>query len=191
MVLSERIHGKRGSVTLCDDVKKGGRKSLYESHVKPHLDEITEWRKDLTEAQIAKRLGIGKTAFGTYKKTYSELAEALKKGERDLVTEFRSALVRKALGFHYTETKTITEQVRWSEDMYLRLVEAGFTEREISQARLIRTEVSEKYAAPDVAAINLGLKNYDKKNWANDPQTLELKKKELELREKQIENNMW
>lgn len=191
MVLSEKIHGKRGSVTLCDDVKKGGRKSLYESHVKPHLDEITEWRKDLTEAQIAKRLGIGKTAFGTYKKTYSELSEALKKGERDLVTELRSALVRKALGFHYTETKTITEQVRWSEDMYLRLVEAGFTEREISQARLIRTEVSEKYAAPDVAAINLGLKNYDKKNWANDPQTLELKKKELELRERQIENNMW
>lgn len=164
---------------------------MYESHVKPHLDDITEWRKDLTEVQIAKRLGIGKTAFGTYKKNYPELAEALKKGERDLVSEFRSALVKKALGFHYTETKVVKEEVRWSDDMYERLIEAGFTPAEIKQAKLIRTEISEKYASPDVAAINLGLKNYDKKNWANDPQTLELKKKELELREKQIENNSW
>lgn len=179
---------------MCDEAKneiRAGRRSLYETHVKPYLDDITEWRKDLTEAQIAKRLGIGKTAFGNYKKTYVELAEALKKGERDLVSEMRSALVKKALGFHYTETKTITEEVRWSDDLWERLIEAGFTPAEIKRSRLIRTEVSEKYAAPDVAAINLGLKNYDKNNWANDPQTLELKKKELELREKQIENNSW
>lgn len=175
---------------MCAETK-GGRKSLYHSHVEPYLDEITEWRKDLTEAQIAKRLGIGKTAFGKYKKEFTELAEALKKGERDLVSDLRSALVKKAMGFRYTETKVVTEEVRWSEDMWMRLLDAGFTPAEIKQAKLIRTEVHEKYASPDVAAINLGLKNYDKNNWANDPQTLALKKKELELKEKQIENNSW
>lgn len=44
---------------------------------------------------------------------------------------------------------------------------------------------------PDVASINLLLKNYDKENWSNDPQSLDLRRKELELREKQIENNSW
>jgi hypothetical protein len=44
---------------------------------------------------------------------------------------------------------------------------------------------------PDVAALNLLLKNYDKDHWSNDPQMLELRKKELELKEKQIESNEW
>ena len=42
-----------------------------------------------------------------------------------------------------------------------------------------------------MAAINLALKNYDKDNWSNDPQMLELRKKEIELRERQIEQNEW
>ena len=54
-----------------------------------------------------------------------------------------------------------------------------------------RKEVTQKYAQPDVASINLLLKNYDRENWSNDPQALELKKKELELREKQVEANTW
>ena len=49
-----------------------------------------------------------------------------------------------------------------------------------------RKEVIQKYAQPDVASINLLLKNYDKENWANDPQVIELRKKELELKEKQL-----
>jgi hypothetical protein len=44
---------------------------------------------------------------------------------------------------------------------------------------------------PDVAAINLALKNFDRENWANDPQALELHKRELRLKEKQIKNNDW
>ncbi len=55
----------------------------------------------------------------------------------------------------------------------------------------MKTEVSHKKMAPDVAAINLALKNYDPENWANDPQVLALKKRELELRERQIEESSW
>ena len=71
------------------------------------------------------------------------------------------------------------------------LIDAGFSPEDIGQARLVKTEVIHKKTTPDVAAINLALKNYDKENWANDPQQLELKKKELELRERQVENNEW
>ena len=42
---------------------------------------------------------------------------------------------------------------------------------------------------PDVAAINLCLKNYDKENWSENPQNLELKKQELELKKTIAEAN--
>ena len=56
---------------------------------------------------------------------------------------------------------------------------------------VVREEVTTKYMKPDVAATNLLLKNYDKENWANDPQALELRKKELELQERRLENGEW
>ena len=56
---------------------------------------------------------------------------------------------------------------------------------------LKRIEETTKTAEPDTNAINLFLKNYDKANWANDPQMLEIKKRELELKEKEFENNNW
>ena len=40
-----------------------GRKSKYETHVKPYLPEIEKWCSTMTEAQICKRLGVGKTAW--------------------------------------------------------------------------------------------------------------------------------
>ena len=63
--------------------------------------------------------------------------------------------------------------------------------KELCTAQLVKREVKHKQAHPDVAAINLALKNYDKDNWSNDPQMLELRKKEIELRERQIEQNEW
>ena len=52
-------------------------------------------------------------------------------------------------------------------------------------------EDTTKTAHPDVAALNLCLKNYDKDNWANDPQMLKLKEKELELRKEACDKDNW
>ena len=79
-----------------------------------------------------------------------------------------SALIKRAKGFKYTETKKIYEG-----------------------DELVRKEVTEKYAQPDVAALNLALKNFDAENWANDPQIMELRRKELELRQQAVKNNDW
>ena len=46
-----------------------------------------------------------------------------------------------------------------------------------------------KQSLPDVAALNLALKNYDKNNWSNDPAMLDIKKAELKLKQKAAENN--
>lgn len=172
--------------------KRGrGKPGKYEDYVKPYLPLISEWCRTMTEQQIAEKLGIGYSTFNQYKVDYPEVKEAIKKGKQNLVADLKGALIKKAKGYEYTETKETTEHVKWPDELYTRMLEAGFTPQQIGQARLVKTEVSHKKAAPDVAAINLALKNYDKEDWANDPQMLEIRKKELELRERQIENNEW
>lgn len=170
---------------------KAGRKSKYETHVKPRLPEIMEMCRTMTEAQIAEALGIGASTFQYYKTEFPELVETLKKGRQGLVAELRSSLIKKANGYDYVETKVITEDVKWPDELYVQLIEAGFTPQQIEQAKLIRTEVYKKKAAPDVAALNLALKNYDKDEWRNDPAEYELKKKQLELQERKLEQSEW
>ena len=122
----------------------------------------------MTEEQIAKTMGVGYTAWKDYKRKYPPLVAALKKGRTSLVADLKSTLIKKAKGFQYEERKVVKKM--------------GVTTRE---------EITTKSSLPDVAAINLLLKNYDRENWANDPQTLELRKKELKLKEKQAEANLW
>lgn len=145
-----------------------GRPNKYISHVQPKLEEIEKLCLTMTEKQIAEYLGVGYSSWCDYKTKYPELTEALKKGREALVHELKSSLIRKAKGFNYTEKKTIKE--------------GGV---------VVREEIYQKASLPDVAAANLLLKNYDKDNWSNDPQMVELRKKEIELREKQVEQNEW
>lgn len=145
-----------------------GRPCKYDTNVKPYLDDVKEYSTYMTEEQIARVLGVSQSAWCEYKKKYQELNEALKKGRAELVKQLRSTLIQKAKGFKYEEKKIIKEK-----------------------GKVVREEVYQRSALPDVAALNLLLKNYDPDNWANDPQMIRIREKELELREKQIENNDW
>lgn len=171
--------------------RKRGKPRKYDDYVKPYLSLISEWCRTMTEQQIAEKLGIGYSTWKQYKVDYPAVRDAIKKGRQNLVAELRSSLIKKANGYKYTEIKETTEKVKWPEEMYVALLDAGFTPQQIASSRIVKTEVAYKEMAPDVAAINLALKNYDKEEWANDPQALALKKKELELRERQVENNEW
>lgn len=171
--------------------RKRGKPGKYETYVQPYLSLISEWCRTMTEQQIAEKLGIGYSTWKQYKVDYPAVQDAIKKGRQNLVAELRSSLIKKANGYEYTETKETTEHIKWPDDMYAALIDAGFTHDQIASSRVVKTEVAHKKMAPDVAALNLALKNYDKENWANDPQSLELKKKELELRERQVEANEW
>lgn len=149
-----------------------GRKSKYETHVKPYLSQIEEWYQDLDEQQIAvERLGIAVSTFENYKKKYPELREALKKGRQHLVGELKASLKKKAKGFYYEETKTSI--------------------REEGGKRVQVIEKYKKYAQPDTGAIHLLLKNYDP-TWTNDDQTtIDLKREQLELAKQKAENDNW
>lgn len=151
---------------------KTGRKSAYDTIIKPRFDEITEWlRNGALDKQIAANLGIDEATFYKYKASKSEFNDLIKRGRESLVIQLRSALVKKALGYTYTETKRYTK------------IEDG---KPVQYA-----EDTTKTAHPDVAALNLCLKNYDPDNWANDPQLLKLKEKELELRKEIADKDNW
>ena len=144
------------------------RPDKYKTNVEPYLNEIKQMCLSMTEAQIAETLGVSLAAWKRYKSHYEPLRAVLKKGRQTLVAELRSALIRRAKGFQYEERKVIKE--------------AGQPTRE---------EIYTRTALPDVAALNLCLKNYDSQNWANDPQMLRIREKELELQERKIELNEW
>lgn len=141
----------------------GSKNTNYKDDVKPHLDEIALLAETLTQKQIAETLGISEATLYSYKRKYPEFAQALKKGHFKVVKDLRSILIQRAKGGKYTEKKSI-----------------------IKNGVVVSEEVYERYMLPDVAAINLALKNYDKDNWANDPQALDLRKKEIKLKEEEI-----
>lgn len=151
---------------------KRGRKNAYETVIKPRFDDILKWlRSGATEEQICKNLGISQQTFYKYKQENTEFSEFLIKGRQNLVEQLRGALIKKALGFDYAESKVTTKIVDGKEQT--------------------TTEITTKAALPDVAALNLCLKNYDPENWANDPQALKLKEKELELKQKIAQKDIW
>lgn len=156
-------------------VQKRGRKTVYDTHIKPRFSDITEWLKNgATEKQIAFNLGIAYSTFNKYKADKTEFSEILKMGRQTLVLELRGILVKKALGFSYTEFTETKERDPQTGEMIV-----------------VKSETKVKYAQPDVAALNLCLKNYDADNWANDPQALKLKEKELELRREIADRDAW
>lgn len=151
---------------------KPGRKNKYDTIIKPRFDEITDWlRNGATEKQIYENLGVDKDTFYKYKRTKAEFSDLLKNGRSSLIIQLRGALVKKALGYTYTEIKQYNK------------IEDGKPVQYV--------EETTKTAHPDVAALNLCLKNYDPDDWANDPQLLKLKEKELDLRREIADKDNW
>lgn len=149
-----------------------GRKSKYETHVRPYLRNIAEWYKTMTEEQIARTLGISQRAFENYKTQYSELQECLKDSKQQTITELKSKLKQKAMGYEYTETKTTIRKD--DNDKEVKVIEQY-----------------KRYAHPDTGAIHLLLKNLDS-TWHNDDsETLEIKKKQIEIAQKKADNAEW
>lgn len=153
--------------------KKRGRKSKYLDVIVPNLENISRWAKEgATEKEICQVLDISTSTFYEYKNKYSELSRALKKGRKELVLDIRGALLKKALGFEYTETKQyITEDQNGD--------------------KKIHTEKNKKYCVPSEAAANMLLKNYDEEWVSTSPEILKLKEQELELKKMHLESNEW
>ena len=73
---------------------------------------ISGWARDgLTYDQIAKdKLKISTSTFCVWRHKYQEFEEALKRNGEIVDREVENALIKRALGYEYEETKTIIEK---------------------------------------------------------------------------------
>jgi hypothetical protein len=158
-----------------------GRKNAYDTIIKPNFDRIrTLLENGATEAQVAEDIGVTVSTWFKYKAANAEFADWVKGSRKKIVQELRGALIKRGLGFREKEIRTTRQKI----------VIKGDNEEDVP-AELIKTEVIDKYYPPDVAAINLALKNYDKDNWSNDWHHDRMKEEELEIKKKLAEQNIW
>lgn len=160
--------------------KKVGRKPVW-NVITENLATIESLLGEgYTERSVAEYIGIGYSTWNKYKSPEDEempkrekleFIETIKRGRHKLVGELKRALIKKAMGFTYTEKK-----------YYITEDDDGNKKR--------HTEVYEKQALPDTASLNLALKNYDDE-WANDPALLELKRQAFELEKMMASEKHW
>lgn len=102
-------------------------------------------------------MGIVSSTFYQWQTRFPELTEALKKGKAPVDTQVENALLKRALGYSYTETITDFE-----------LIDTGtvdddgkpIMEKKIKNVRSVKKEV-----APDVGAAAFWLKNRRPDRW--------------------------
>lgn len=144
--------------------KKRGRKSIYDTTIAPHLDEIREGVKaGATAKEIADALGIAESTLHKYKAEKAELAEAFARGRANIIIDVRAALLKKALGFSYQEEKKVGRKDKSGE-------------------KIVLVEQYERYCPPSETAAAMILRNYDPEWKDRDNASTELRQQELDLK---------
>lgn len=80
-------------------------KGKYEYWLTPEgLLKLEGWARDgLTDEQIAENIGITAKTLYDWKKRYSNICEALKRGKEVVDRQVENALLKRALGYTYVE----------------------------------------------------------------------------------------
>lgn len=127
----------------------------YQQWLEPEgLTLLEGWARDgLTDEQLSKNMGIGTTTLYRWKEEYREIREALKRGKEVVDIQVENALLKRALGYEYTEeTRELVK------------------DKETGEYSLSVTKIVTKEVAPDVTAQIFWLKNRKPKKWRSDPQ---------------------
>lgn len=157
------------------------RSNSHEDIIESRLTEIESWvEQGDTDKEIADKLGIGYSTFRKYKTKNVALKEVIATGKDKLNDEAEKAVFKKATGYYYYEevpTK-VKEEV---------LADDG--ETIISKEKVIVSKVK-KYSHPDVNAQKFWLQNKKKASWKNDPHKIDIDKKALKLKEKEVNSKV-
>lgn len=116
----------------------------YDKNTFPLLGEGYA-RQGLTDKEIAKKLGISKSAFYSYQSLFPEFRDAIIRGKAPIDFEAENALLKRALGYQYEEAHTEIRKVG---------------EKEYKLVRKVT-----KHVPPDVTALIFWLKNRMKDRW--------------------------
>lgn len=144
--------------------EKRGRKSIYDTAIAPHLEEIRKGvQAGATAKEIANALGIAESTLHKYKAEKTELAEAFAQGRAKIIIDIRAALLKKALGFSYNEEKKVGKKDKDGE-------------------RIVLVEQYERYCPPSETAAAMLLRNYDDDWRDRDNISTELRQQEYDLK---------
>lgn len=115
------------------------------------LSLLTHWkRNDLTDAEIAKRIGIAPPTLKDWKNRFPTISEALKKGMEYCIADAEQALISKFKPYTYREEREEIWQVPTGETD-----ENGKPKMRIKETHVIRNK---KTVMPDTTAIIFFLK---------------------------------
>lgn len=129
---------------------RGGRKGLYHDWIEGDgLIKLEAWARDgLTDEQIAHNIGINVSTLHEWKKKYTEIRDALKRGKQVVDILVENALLKRALGYKY-------EEKTWEARKNL---VTGETE-------MVLTKIIAKEVQPDTTAQAIWLNNRKPDNW--------------------------
>ncbi len=134
-------------------MRKGGEvvaKGKYEEWLtEDGLLKLEGWAHDgLTDEQIAEKIGIRRPTLYDWKKKYSDISDALKRGKEVVDRQVENALLKRALGYEFKE---ITQ--------------------ELTEDGMRVTKVITKQQAPDTTAQIFWLKNRKPEEWRDKKET--------------------
>lgn len=152
-----------------------------EAIVVENLEKIKEWlRSGVTMTAIAKNLHISKqTLYNHLKKHLDDGLDEIKNNRQPAVEKLENSMYNAALG-GYVKTK-----------QYIKLKNIEYNEngKKAREWEDVKEVDVIDYIKPDITAGIFLLKNWG--NYMNEPRAMEIRKQELELKEKQVEATVW
>ena len=150
-----------------------GRQSKYKEYVEPYLEDIKKWvSAGATMEEVADALDVNARTLRDYRKRYPALDSVFTRGRVAVVCDIKAALLKKALGFNYEETRSsIKEDKDGNEKVY--------------------TEIYKRYCPPSETAAAMMLRNIDPTYRDQDSAVVKLRSQEAELRKKIAEADKW
>jgi transposase-like protein len=126
---------------------------------------IEGWARDgLTDEQISHNMGIKRQTLYDWKKKYPDISDALKRGKEVVDRQVENALLKRALGYRYTEETYETESVPVEiED------EEGNVKKTYERVEYLSKKVV-KEVHPDTTAAIFWLKNRRPDKWRDKQQ---------------------
>ena len=141
-------------------------KGKYQEWLTPDgITRLEAWARDgLTDEQLVAKIGITATTLYDWKNKYPVISEALKRGKEVVDVEVENALLKRAMGYEYTETRT-----------------------ETADDGTVKTIVMQKTMPPDTTAQIFWLKNRRPAVWRDKQQVEHSTDKPFEVNIKVIE----
>lgn len=104
------------------------------------------WARDgLTDEQISDNMGISRATYYDWLKKFPDISDAIKRGKAPIDVQVENALLKRALGYDWTET---TEEVYGDGKKHIKRVN--------------------RHVPPDPASMVFWLKNRKPKYWRNN-----------------------